>query len=67
MNKFKELLQEKGYTAYRLNKEHGIPTNTVNDLCNGKTAFSKIRVETALKLSQSLGMTIEEIYLYLYK
>ena len=48
MNKFKELLQEKGYTAYRLNKEHGIPTNTVNDLCNGKRGFCKIRVETAL-------------------
>lgn len=65
MNKFKELLQEKGYTAYRLNKEHRIPTNTVNDLCSGKTEFKNVRVGTALKLAKVLGMSIEEIYNYM--
>lgn len=65
MNKFKKLLQEKGFTAYRLNKDHGIPTNTVNDLCSGKTSFSKVRVETAIKLASVLNMSIEDIYNYL--
>lgn len=65
MNSFRMLLQKKGYTPYKLNKEHGIPTNTVNDLCNGKTTFINIRVGTALKISKALKMTIEEIFDYL--
>ena len=48
-------------TKYRLAKMSGVPYTTVNDICNGKTRIGKCSAETLYKLSQSLGVTMEQL------
>lgn len=65
MSAFKQLMEEKGYNGNRLSIDSGVPVMTINDLKNNKSQFKKTKVETAIKISKVLDMTVNEIYDYL--
>lgn len=48
-------------SKYQLAKTSGIPYMTVNDICNGKTNLAECNAKTIYKLSQALGVSMEEI------
>lgn len=54
-----DLLKEKNMTVYSCSKRSGIPYSTLLDIVNGKTNIEKCTIETALKLSNALGVDIE--------
>ena len=58
---FRELLNKKNITAYRLSKESGVPYATISDLCCGKTKIEKCTAETVYRIAKVLGMTMEEM------
>jgi len=58
---FRDLLNQKQITAYRLAKRSGVPYATVSDLCCGKTKVERCTAETVYRLAGALGMTVEEI------
>lgn len=66
LKSFNDLLEEKEISGNKLSKLSGVPTMTISDIRTRKTDFRKVSVETAVKLSKALGMTVEEIYSYLY-
>lgn len=55
------LLDKKGMTMYRLSKLSGVPKTTVIDICSGKSSIGGCKAKTVLKLSQTLGCTMEEL------
>lgn len=57
----KTLLDKKGMTMYRLSKLSGVPKTTVIDICSGKSSIGGCKAKTVLKLSQTLGCTMEEL------
>ena len=63
---FNDLLEEKGFSGRKLSLESGVPAMTISDVRTGKTDFKKMSVETSLKISNALKMSVEEIYNYLY-
>lgn len=58
---FRDLLNKKNITAYRLSKESGVPYATISDLCCGKTKIEKCTAETVYRIAKVLGMTMEEM------
>lgn len=54
--KFVELLQKKGVTAYRVSKETGIPANTFTDW---KTGRSKPKFDKLLVLAKYFNVPVE--------
>ena len=58
---FRDLLNKKNITAYRLSKESGVPYATISDLCCGKTKLEKCTAETVYRLAKALDMTMEEM------
>lgn len=60
MATIEDVMRERGLTRYRLSKDSGIPWATLSDICTGRTDLRRCTVDTALKLSRALGMTIEE-------
>ena len=58
---FRDLLNKKNITAYRLSKESGVPYVTISDLCCGKTKIEKCTAETVYRIAKVLGMTMEEM------
>lgn len=64
---FQELIKSKGFTAYRLSKESGVSLTTVHSLARGERSFDKLILQNALSLSETLGLSIEEIIQLLKK
>lgn len=58
-----QLLQEKGFSRYRLSKESGVPWAALSDICSGKANMEQCSEETLSKLSKTLGITVEELLL----
>ena len=58
---FRELLEKKKITAYRLAKTSGVPYATISDLCCGKTKIEKCTAETVFRIAKALDMTMEEL------
>ena len=58
---FRELLEKKKITAYRLAKKSGVPYATISDLCCGKTKIEKCTAETVFRIAKALDMTMEEL------
>jgi len=56
-----QLMNKKNLTRYKLSKQSGIPQTTVNDICSGKARIEKCSAETLYKLSNVLGVTMEEL------
>ena len=48
-------------SRYRLSKESGVPWATLSDICTGKTRMDRCSAGTMLKLSQALGVSLEEL------
>ena len=59
--RFQELLEERGFTGYSLTKKSGVPQQAISRLQSGQREFSKMRVESAMKIAAALDMSIEEI------
>lgn len=56
-----ELMDDKKITMYRLAKESGIPYTTINDICGGKAQLEKCTAETIYRISQVLGVSMENL------
>ncbi|MDD2979684.1 MAG: helix-turn-helix transcriptional regulator [Hespellia sp.] len=56
-----EAMEIKKITQYRLAVQSGVPHATLSDIINGKTRIEKCSGETLYKLSNSLGVTIEDL------
>ena len=56
-----EVLKEKSITKYRLSKLTGIPYTTISDICSGKADIRRCSADTVYRISEALGMTVEEI------
>lgn len=59
--RFQELLEDLGFTGYSLAKKSGVSQQAINRLQSGQREFSKMRVESAMKIAAALDMSIEEI------
>lgn len=55
------------HTTASLSKKSGVPDQTVRDLVNGKTDFSKMSVANAVKLAAAMNTTVDELYKWLYQ
>ena len=55
------LLAMRGMTKYKLATKAGIPHPTLSDICSGKTKLEKCTAETVYKLSQALGVSMEQL------
>lgn len=55
---FKEMLEKKEKTMFQIAKETGLGVATVHEIVTGKR--KGVRVETALKISDALGIDIRE-------
>lgn len=58
---FRDLLESRNITAYRLSKVSGVPYATISDLCCSKTKIEKCTAETVYRIAGALGMTMEEL------
>ncbi len=56
-----ELMESKNISMYRLSKDAGIPYATVNDICNGRAELPKCSAETIYRISNVLGVSMEEL------
>lgn len=54
------ILEEKKITKYRLSKMTGIPYATINDICSGKADIRHCTIDTVYKISDALGMSIDD-------
>ena len=66
-NTFMDLLNEKQISAYGLAKKCRVSQTTIYQISQGKTEFINSSVGLAIKIADSLDMTVEEIAKYLYK
>ena len=58
---FKDLLAEKGLTAYRLSKISDLPKSTLNDIATGKVELLDCSGRTLQKISNCLNIKIEKL------
>jgi transcriptional regulator with XRE-family HTH domain len=58
----KQFLEARNMSANELAKRSGVPKSTVYNAVNGDVDGSKIRVEHAIKFSDILGVSVEELY-----
>lgn len=56
-----EVIKQKNMSKYSLAKKSGVPYMTVNDICNGKTNLTECNARTVYKLSEVLGVSMEEL------
>lgn len=59
---FKTYLADRNKSIYSLSKESGIPYSTLNDLANGKVAIDNCKVGLVRRLSDVLGLSMDDIY-----
>lgn len=57
----KQLIKTKNFDIKSLSVKAGIPYSTLNDFVNGKTSIYKMQFGYVKKLSELLGLTIEEL------
>ena len=55
-----QLMKEKGYPAYRLSKEGGVPRATISQILSGKNG--KIKLDTLYQIVATMGITLEEFF-----
>lgn len=59
---FSDYLIERGLTVYAVSKASGIPYSTLNDIANGKVNIDNCKVSVLMRLSDTLGISCEELY-----
>jgi transcriptional regulator with XRE-family HTH domain len=57
----RELADKKGLSGYALSHLSGIPQTTITDLLSGQANLLKCNAETLFRLSQSLGLSVDEL------
>lgn len=57
-DKFRQIIDSKGITPYKIAKETGIPQNTLSDWKLGK---SKPKVDKLIKISNYLGVPLDDL------
>ena len=55
-----ELLKQKGYTLYQLEKEGGVPRSTVSDVILVKK--KRVSTDTIYQICATLGITLKEFF-----
>ncbi|MBQ7924620.1 MAG: helix-turn-helix transcriptional regulator [Clostridia bacterium] len=55
-----ELLKEKGYTLYQLQKEGGVPRSTVSDVILVKK--KRVSTDTLYQICATLGITLKDFF-----
>ena len=55
-----ELLNERGYTLYQLQKEGGVPRSTVSDVILVKK--KRVSTDTLYQICATLGITLKEFF-----
>ena len=58
---FKQLLESKNITSYKLAKETGIPYATINDVVNAKTNINNVSLKHALAIADYLEIDIRSL------
>ena len=58
--RIKELLKEKGWTQYQLEKRGGVPRSTANLIINGHVRSAKL--ETIYQIAATLGVSMAEFF-----
>lgn len=61
MTKFKEFVDQKGISGYKLAKDSGLAQSHIQMLLSGRRSIKSLSLELASKLSRALGITIEEL------
>jgi len=61
MNKLKELRINKGLTQQQLSSNSGISISAIQKLESGVNDIKRARVDIILRLSEALGVKIEEL------
>ena len=59
--KLDELLEKKGWSAYRLSKETGISQFQISRIRNGSTSMSNVTAKNALAIADALGVSVREV------
>lgn len=59
---FKQFLQQKNLSIYKLAGISGIPYSTLNDIVNHKVDIANIRAGIVFKLAQILNISMDELY-----
>jgi len=57
-DKFRQIIQKKGLTPYRVSKDTGIPNSTLSDWKSGR---SKPKADKLLKIANYLEVSVEEL------
>ncbi len=57
-----DLIKRKGKSVYKISKESGIPYMTLSDIAKGKTDLRNVNAKTLFALSESMGMSMDELY-----
>ena len=60
--KLEQLLREHGMRSAQLAREAGMSTSTLDDILKGKTNEYNVGVDKMLRISEILGVTVEELY-----
>ena len=58
----KRLAREKGTNLKRVAERCGVPPSTLYAISRGDTNFGNVGIDTAIKVANALGMTVEELY-----
>lgn len=56
-----DYLRDNNTTKYQLSKTAGLPYGTLNDIITGKTDIAKCTGVTLLKISKTLGCTVDDL------
>lgn len=56
-----KLMDEKGFSIYKLSKKSGVPQSTLAYICNQKTHIEKCSAETIYKISKALNVSMESL------
>ena len=55
-----QLMKEKGYPAYRLSKEGGVPRATISQILSGKNG--KIKLDTLYQIVATMGVSLGDFF-----
>ena len=58
----KELARSKGTNLKQVAEKCGIPPTTLYSISSGDTNFDNVGINTAIKVANALGITVEELY-----
>ena len=58
----KSIIKHKNLNIKKISEQADIPYSTLHELVSGVTDYKKCSIETFIKLSNALNMTVEELY-----